>query len=96
MNNDEIVKQVVIIAGRNYPLSIKKAESEQVQRAAALIDEKIKEYQGLYDGKDKQDYLAMLLLNFAVEHIHHQTQYAEYDTFVNNQLTQLHLLASAE
>jgi cell division protein ZapA len=63
----EMVNMHVVIAERLYPLKVFKSEEQKVQSAVKLINERIKEYQGQYDGKDKQDYMAMCLLNIAVE-----------------------------
>ena len=64
----ETVNINVQLAERTYPLKVLKSDEEKVLSAVKLVNEKIKEYQALYNGKDKQDYMAMCLLNFAVEH----------------------------
>jgi cell division protein ZapA len=64
----ETVNINVQLAERLYPLKVLKSDEEKVHSAVKLVNERIKEYQTLYDGKDKQDYMAMCLLNFAVEH----------------------------
>ncbi len=58
----------VIIAERPYRLSIKSESEEQVFRnAARLINEKMNEYGSSFAFRDKQDLLAMVTLQFAVE-----------------------------
>lgn len=69
----ETVNINVLIAERLYPLKVAKADEEKVRNAVQLVNERIKEYQALYDGKDKQDYLSMCLLNFAVESVNVQS-----------------------
>jgi cell division protein ZapA (FtsZ GTPase activity inhibitor) len=64
---EETVNINVLIAERLYPLKVTKSDEEKLRYAAKLVNEKIKEYQKLYDGKDKQDYMAMCLLNFVAE-----------------------------
>ena len=64
----ETVNINVQLAERTYPLKVLKSDEEKVHSAVKLVNEKIKEYQAMYNGKDKQDYMAMCLLNFAVEH----------------------------
>ena len=64
----EMVNIKVQIAERQYPLKVLKGDEEKVQSAVKAVNEKIKEYQNTYSGKDKQDYVAMCLLDFAVEH----------------------------
>ena len=70
---DETVNLNVQIAQRLYPLKVTKSDEEKVQGAVKLVNEMINEYQTQYNGKDKQDYLAMCLLNFAVEHVNLQS-----------------------
>ena len=57
----------LVIADRPYPLKIKASEEELVRRAGKIINEKVREFQSQYAAKDKQDYLAMVALFFAVE-----------------------------
>ncbi|MCB0762370.1 MAG: cell division protein ZapA [Flavobacteriales bacterium] len=55
----------VSIAGRVYPLTIKREEEESVRKAARLIDESVRLFQQNYAVKDKQDLLAMTALQLA-------------------------------
>jgi len=66
-HSETLIHIQVLIAERQYPLRIRKGEEAKVERAVAMINDKIKEYQKLYAGKDKQDYLAMCVLMLAVE-----------------------------
>ena len=59
----------VSIAGRTYPLTVKKEESEDVQKASKLINERIKEYAENYTVSDKQDLLAMCAFQIATQNI---------------------------
>jgi cell division protein ZapA len=63
----ETINVNVQIAERSYPLKVLKGDEEKVQSAVRKVNDKIKEYQVMFAGKDKQDYLAMCLLNLAVE-----------------------------
>lgn len=54
----------VIIADRQYRLTVGMEELEFVQKAAKLIDQKVREYAQSYAFKDKQDLLAMITLQF--------------------------------
>lgn len=56
----------VLIAGRVYPLTVKKEEENQVLQAAKLINDKMKEFELNYSVRDKQDLLAMCALNLLV------------------------------
>ena len=79
----------VLIAERLYPLKVVKSDEEKVRNAVLLVNEKIKEYQTLYDGKDKQDYMAMCLLNFAVEHLNLQTASEQNNRNLEEKITRL-------
>lgn len=63
----EKVSLKVIIAGRTYPLTIKKEEESAIMQAAERINSNIKKLQGSYAVKDMQDLLAMTTLQFAVQ-----------------------------
>ncbi len=71
--NEEMININVIVADRPYPLKIKKSEEENVRKAAKEINEKVKNYQQIYAAKDKQDYLAMTALMYAVQNMEHQS-----------------------
>lgn len=70
----DIININVIIADRPYPLKIKKSEEEGVRKAAKEINEKVKQFQQVYAAKDKQDYLAMSALMYAVQNIDNQNK----------------------
>jgi len=53
----------IMIAGRIYPLSVKKEDEQAVIEAAQLLNDKVKEFEQLYSVRDKQDLLAMSALN---------------------------------
>ena len=57
----------IIVAGRTYPLTIKKEEEEAIRNAAERINTNIKKLQGSYAVKDMQDLLAMTALQMAVQ-----------------------------
>lgn len=57
----------IIIAGRTYPLTIKKEEEAAILDAAERINSNIKKLQGSYAVKDMQDLLAMTTLQMAVQ-----------------------------
>ena len=57
----------VNIAGRIYPLTIKRSEEQAVRKAAKEIEENIKKLQDNYAVKDKQDLLAMTALQISTE-----------------------------
>ncbi len=55
----------IIIAGRNYPMSVKDTQEEEaMRRAAEEVNRLITQFQQEYEA-DKQDVLAMCALQFA-------------------------------
>ena len=85
----ETVNINVLIAERLYPLKVTKRDEEKVRNAVKLVNDKIKEYQALYDDKDKQDYVAMCLLNFAVEHVNLQDATGHDNRLLEERIIQL-------
>ena len=65
--SNESININVIVAVRPYRLKVKPAEEATVRKAAKMIKDKMKELQKQYEVKDKQDFLAMSALMFAVE-----------------------------
>ncbi|MFN3555914.1 MAG: cell division protein ZapA [Bacteroidales bacterium] len=58
----------VIIADRPYRLKVSnETEEQEVRKAGDLINTKIKEYANHFAFRDKQDLLAMVVLQFAVD-----------------------------
>jgi cell division protein ZapA len=55
----------VVLAGRNYPLTVNEGEQELVQAAVKGINSSIKRLQENYAVKDMQDLLAMTALQLA-------------------------------
>lgn len=79
----------VIIAERPYRLSVKSEEEEQIFREAGrLIREKMTEYGSTYAFRDKQDLLAMVTLQFAVESLSLKDK-AENQAQLNEKLLKL-------
>ncbi|MCC6252915.1 MAG: cell division protein ZapA [Bacteroidia bacterium] len=55
------------IAGRNYPLKVKEGDIDKFKEAEEMINSKIALYERNFSVKDKQDLLAMCLINLANE-----------------------------
>lgn len=91
MNKDsaDIININVIIADRPYPLKIKKSEEEDVRNAAKDINDKVKQFQQMYAAKDKQDYLAMSALMYAVQNIESQRIKNSNELNFENELSKL-------
>ncbi len=62
------------VAGRFYPLTIKRDREEIVRKAAKTINERIQQYQQGYKDKDIQDFLAMASLQFVVKVLEHEAK----------------------
>jgi hypothetical protein len=92
----ETVNINVQLAERLYPLKVLKSDEEKVHSAVKLVNERIKEYQTLYDGKDKQDYMAMCLLNFAVEHENLQRSSIDNSRLLEEKMIELDKVLSGQ
>lgn len=64
---DDLMPVTLWLAGRSYRIRIKSDEEQLVRHAARLADEKINEMRNHYAGKDDQDFLAMVLLSYAID-----------------------------
>ena len=53
------------IAERYYPLKVSRDEEERIRKAAKLINDKLLLYKQTYSGKEAQDFMAMVSLDFA-------------------------------
>ncbi len=84
----------VTIAERSYPLKVLKSEEEKISKAAKLVNERISEYRQTFKGNDKQDYLAMCLLNFAVEILNTQSESQQSYRSIENKISELEQLLS--
>ena len=78
---------------RKYPLRLQPGEVDAVKKAAALINEKIKEYEVNYGVKDVQDLFAMTALHISTQLINSENHSANFYTQVNSTLNEFeHLL----
>ena len=68
MDNQDNKKRItVVIAGRPYSLKVKAEDEPVILRLTKEINVKIRQFQSNYVNKDKQDLLAMTLLNYSVD-----------------------------
>jgi cell division protein ZapA (FtsZ GTPase activity inhibitor) len=79
----------VTIADRPYRLKIKSEEEEAVRKAVKVINEKIKAYAEAYAYKDKQDLLAMVVLQFATYALNYEEGSKVNDSQVIDKLNEL-------
>jgi len=86
----EKISLKVIIAGRTYPLTIKKDEESAILAAAEKINSNIKKLQGSYAVKDMQDLLAMTALQLALQKpIPPETESKSLDSSINEDLNRI-------
>jgi cell division protein ZapA (FtsZ GTPase activity inhibitor) len=67
------------IAGRNYPLKVNKEDVAKLNEAERMINAKLDLYEKSFSVKDKQDLLAMCIINFATEITRKQDEIQEYE-----------------
>lgn len=72
----------VDIAGRIYKVRVKRDEEEVFRNAVETVNTNIKEYANIYAYKDKQDLLAMVLLQYVTSYM----KIKEDNLFGNKQL----------
>jgi cell division protein ZapA len=63
----------VVVAGRNYPLTVEESEKAAVEKAAEDINRRIQVLRDNYAVKDVQDLLAMTVLQVAVKKLNSET-----------------------
>ncbi|MCB9256544.1 MAG: cell division protein ZapA [Chitinophagales bacterium] len=91
-NTDDIININVIIADRPYPLKIKQSEEEDVRKAAKEVNEKVTQFQQVYAAKDKQDYLAMSALMYAVQSLENKKKSVDNEAEFEKDLEELEKL----
>lgn len=89
---DDIININVIIADRPYPLKIKQSEEEDVRKAAKEVNEKVTHFQQVYAAKDKQDYLAMSALMYAVQILDNKKKSIENDADYEQEMQEIEKL----
>ncbi len=87
--SEELKNMQVMIGGRSYPLRVKPQDVEAIKGVVLQINEKFSDFQLTYVNKDKQDWLAMTLLTYAVENhkLHNSESSAEN---IGDRIDQLH------
>ena len=94
MNGANEVKINIIIAERNYRLTINSADEEKVRKAAELLNERVKQYKQTYDYRDFQDLLAMICLQFATLTVKYEADVTYKDQYLEQKLEDLNALLS--
>ena len=79
----------VQIAGRIYPLRVLEEQRAEIKNAEVFIAQKLSEFRQSFDGKDAQDYLAMVMLNITVEWLKNKSDTAQFGVGLNDKLVEL-------
>ncbi len=85
----------VVVAGRQYPLTVNEGEQEKVQQAAEDINKAIRLLQDNYAVKDMQDLLAMTALQLAtrsgstVKTVQKEADYSEVEDALSKLVDEL-------
>lgn len=66
-DKEKEIQLQLLIADRHYPLRVREEEANGLYEAERMVNEKVRNFQHIYAGKDKQDFLAMCALTFAAE-----------------------------
>ena len=66
MNDSDTLSIQLTIGSKTYPLEIDRRYEEIYRRAAQLINEKIRRYINVFPYHEKEDYMAMALIDIAV------------------------------
>ncbi len=93
MNENEI-KINVIIAERNYRLTINKADEEKVMKAVTVLNDRVKSYKQTYDYRDYQDLLSMVCLQLATLNVKYESDAAYKDQYLEQKLDEISVLLS--
>jgi cell division protein ZapA len=77
------------IFNRKYPLRIQSSEAEAVEKAATLINSKIKEFELNYGVKDVQDLFAMTSLHLVTQMVNSENHSNSFIEQVNSSFCKL-------
>ena len=79
----------VHVGDRTYPMKVKAEEEEDIRKAAKMVNDKIKELESKYAATDKQDYLAMAALMFAIKNLNRESNAVALDAEATDKLLKL-------
>tara|TARA_Y100000589_G_C27152577_1_gene629542 strand:+ start:938 stop:1231 length:294 start_codon:yes stop_codon:yes gene_type:complete len=79
----------VNIAGKDYPLKVSSVEQQDVKAVELEIKEKLSELQSNYGVKDKQDLLAMFLLQYMMANKKSNFKSQDLNLILNDKLKDL-------
>lgn len=79
----------IMIAERTYKLTVDRTSEERVRKAAAYINDRLKDYAKAYAYKDFQDLLAMTALQFAITSLQFESDLKYRDSHLDQKLSDL-------
>ncbi len=83
------------VANRIYPMKIERKSEEFIRNAIKTIEERLKFYEENYAIKDKQDLLAMCLIEYASKFESINNEKVEDDDGLNEKLAKIESLLSS-
>ena len=93
---DNVQNITVLIGGRPYPLRIKEGDAPAINRIVKEVNDKIALFQNTYPRKDRQDWMAMTLLTYAVDlHKEQSVPASMPDPHISEKLAQIDALLSS-
>ena len=82
------------IADREYPMKVKPDEEERVRSAARNLNEKLKSYRDQFGIDDKQDLLAMVAFDYAVDSMKSEEAIENIDQSASEKIDLINSLVS--
>ncbi|MBL7923718.1 MAG: cell division protein ZapA [Bacteroidia bacterium] len=86
MSNTSVKLQ---IANRTYPLKVDSAEQAVLEKAAEMVNLRLKEYEKAFGVRDVQDLMAMCSLHLAAEQLGYQKDKQSQEESINRELKNL-------
>ncbi len=90
MDKTESVK--IQIANRTYPLKVSTDEVAAIEKAAAMVNLRLKEYEKAFGVRDLQDLLAMCALHMSAEQLGLMRKQELNEDAINKELDNLEVL----
>lgn len=85
----------IVVAGSEYPLRVEQSGVSEIEAAARLINEKVKDFETKYPVKEKKDVLAMVMLQTVTELLRQNKQISEEKNQLNSVLDELNRMVES-
>ena len=92
MSESDEIRINIVVADRNYRLTIDKADEDKVRKAAEMINERVNEYKRVYTDKDYLSLVSMVCIQFATSVVKYESDSAFKDQYLDKQLDTLDVL----